>query len=159
LAYPPAIQALLSADLIIVGPGSLFTSILPNLLVPDIGAAIKASRALKVFITNVATQPGETDSFNCSDHLQVLERHVGYNLFDLVVCNCRKEGTLPADVNWIENDSGVLERYQSYSADLIDVEQPWRHDSLKLAKVIMDLFYERTGPLAVHEDFMIERAR
>lgn len=159
LAYPPAIQALLSADLIIVGPGSLFTSILPNLLVPDIGAAIKASRALKVFITNVATQPGETDGFNCSDHLQVLERHVGYNLFDLVVCNCRKEGTLPADVSWIENDSGVLERYQSYSADLIDVEQPWRHDSLKLAKVIMDLFYERTGPLAIHEDFMIERAR
>src|SRR5512133_43890 len=60
LAFPPAVQAILSADLIIVGPGSLFTSILPNLLVPDLAEAIKASRATKFYICNVATQTGET---------------------------------------------------------------------------------------------------
>ena len=63
LAYPPAIQAILSADLVLIGPGSLYTSILPNLLVDDITEAIKSSRALKFYVCNVATQPGEDRSF------------------------------------------------------------------------------------------------
>jgi uncharacterized cofD-like protein len=86
-AFPESIQAILAADLIVVGPGSLFTSILPNLLVPDIAAAISASRALKIYVCNVATQPGETDGFTCGDHVRVIEEHVGSGLFDIVVAN------------------------------------------------------------------------
>ncbi|NIN68394.1 MAG: hypothetical protein GTO63_27540, partial [Anaerolineae bacterium] len=59
-AYPEAIHALLNAEMIVVGPGSLYTSVLPNLLVPDISQAIKSSRAFRVYVCNVATQPGET---------------------------------------------------------------------------------------------------
>jgi len=70
-AYPEVIQSVLSADLIVIGPGSLYTSILPNLLVKDITSAIKASQALKIFVCNVATQAGETEGFSCGDHLRV----------------------------------------------------------------------------------------
>ena len=77
LAFPPTIQALLNADIIIIGPGSLYTSLMPNLLVPDIAEAFKASRALKFFVSNVATQPGETDGFNCGDHVYTVEKVIG----------------------------------------------------------------------------------
>ena len=63
-------QAILSADLIVVGPGSLYTSLLPNLLVPDLAEALRVSRALKFYVCNVATQPGETDGFDCCDHVR-----------------------------------------------------------------------------------------
>ena len=72
-ANPEAIRAILNADLIVVGPGSLFTSVLPNLLVDGIRQAIAVSSALKVYVCNVATQHGETDSFEVSDHFRVLE--------------------------------------------------------------------------------------
>ena len=65
-AYPPTVQAILRADLILVGPGSLYTSMLPNLLVPDLGEALRVSRALKFYVCNVATQPGETDGFTAT---------------------------------------------------------------------------------------------
>jgi uncharacterized cofD-like protein len=71
-AFPDAVQAILSADLIVIGPGSLYTSLLPNLLVPDITAAIRSSRALKIYVCNVATQPGETEHFTCGDHLMAI---------------------------------------------------------------------------------------
>ena len=79
-AFPPAIQALLNADLIIAGPGSLYTSILPNLLVKEIVAAIRASQAKKIYICNVATQPGETDHYTLADHVQAIDEHT--NLTD-----------------------------------------------------------------------------
>ncbi|MBL8056035.1 MAG: YvcK family protein, partial [Anaerolineales bacterium] len=69
-AYPGAIRALLEADLIVLGPGSLYTSLVPNLLVPDLAAAVKASRALKVYVCNTATQPGETDGYSLLDHVE-----------------------------------------------------------------------------------------
>jgi uncharacterized cofD-like protein len=67
-AYPETIQAVLSADLIVIGPGSLYTSLLPNLLVHDLAEAVQASKALKLFVTNLATEPGETDHFTCGEH-------------------------------------------------------------------------------------------
>jgi len=66
-AFPQAIQAILAADLIVIGPGSLYTSILPNLLVPDIAEAVRASRALKLFVCNVATERGETTGYTAGD--------------------------------------------------------------------------------------------
>ncbi len=146
-AFPPAISAVLNADLIIIGPGSLYSSLLPNLLVRDLAEAVRASQALKFFICNVATERGETDKFNCLDHVKSVESHVGPHLFDLVLCNNHFEGNLGEDVDWVRMDQELTEHASIYCADLIDTAYPWRHDSKRLSKTSMDLFYERTGPL------------
>jgi uncharacterized cofD-like protein len=146
-AYPGVIQAILAAELIVIGPGSLFTSILPDLLVPDITSAIRASRALKIYVCNVATQPGETEGYTCDDHVRVLEEHVGGGFFDLVVSNNSYEGKLPEGVEWVRVGDGFDDVHSVYRADLVDMQQPWRHDSKKLAQVLMNLYQERTGPL------------
>src|SRR5512135_1636830 len=101
-AYPQVIQAILASELIVIGPGSLFTSILPNLLVPDIVAAIQASKALKLYVCNVATQPGETDGYTSEDHIKVLNNHVGGLIFDIIVMNNKYEGKLPAGTEWVK---------------------------------------------------------
>jgi uncharacterized cofD-like protein len=146
-AYPQVIQAILAAELIVIGPGSLFTSILPNLLVPDIAAAIQSSRALKIYVCNVATQPGDTEGYSCEDHVKVLNEHVGGTFIDIVVVNNQYEGQLPTGVEWVKTVPETESEYPNYRADLVDVVQPWRHDSSKLARVIIDLYQERTGPL------------
>src|SRR5579872_1987387 len=84
---PEAAQAILNAELIIVGPGSLYTSILPNLLVEGMVEAIKASPALKLYICNLAAQPGETEGYTVDDYLRVIREHAGANLFDFVLVN------------------------------------------------------------------------
>jgi uncharacterized cofD-like protein len=146
-AYPQVIQAILASELIVIGPGSLFTSILPNLLVPDITAAIQASRALKIYVCNIATEPGETEGYTCTDHLKVLNDHVGGGIFDIVVANNQYEGQLPPDTGWVRSIPETETEYPIYRANLVDDTRPWRHDSSKLAQAIMDLFQERTGPL------------
>ncbi len=146
-AFPPSLQAILAADLVVVGPGSLYTSLLPNLLVPELLSALKVSRAYKIYVVNVATQRGETSGYQVSDHLAVLEEHVGENLFDMVVCNNCYERALPNGVEWVKVE-GSASKYPIYGADLVDEDQPWRHDPTKLAQVLMDLLYERTGPLS-----------
>lgn len=152
LAFPPALQAILNADLIIIGPGSLYTSILPNLLVPDLAEAIRASRAMKFYICNLASQPGETDHYTCGDHVKTVEKYLGEGILDTVVCNGNFDGELPETVNWIQPEPELNQSHPIYQADLANKENPWRHDSNKLAQVIMDLFYERTGPLASRDE-------
>jgi uncharacterized cofD-like protein len=147
LAYPPTIQALLSADIIIVGPGSLYTSIIPNLLVPDIAEAIRASRGLKFYVCNVATQPGETDGYSCGDHVKTIEKEIGKGLFDVVICNDNCNGHLPDDIEFVCVEENLNQDYPVYSANLSDPSLPWRHDSTKLASAIFDLYNERTGPI------------
>jgi uncharacterized cofD-like protein len=146
-AYPQVIQAILAADLIIIGPGSLFTSILPNLLVPDIVAAVQASRGLKLYVCNVATQPGETDGYDCQDHIKVLNDHVGDLIFDIIVVNDKYEGQLPEGTEWVKTLPESESEYPIYRTDLVDQTQPWRHDATRLARAVMDLYQERTGPL------------
>jgi uncharacterized cofD-like protein len=145
-AYPQAIQAILSADLIVTGPGSLFTSIIPNLLVPDIADAIRASKALKLYVCNVATEPGETDQYSSQDHIRALENHAGGGLFDIAIVNNNFLGNLPQNVDWVCMGEEPDESYLIYQNDLIDQEFPWRHDGDKLAQVVIDLLEERTGP-------------
>lgn len=146
--FPPVINALLSADIIVVGPGSLYTSLLPNLLVPDLLSSIRASRAVKVYVCNIATQEGETDAFTASDHLRVLESHVGGDVFDVILCNTNYSGALNSTSVWVRADDEILADERAYTADLADNSHPWRHDSVKLAQTIMNLYNERTGPLA-----------
>ncbi len=90
-----AIEAIKEADAILVGPGSLYTSILPNLIVPNISQTILDSTAVKIFICNVMTQPGETDDYSVSDHLEAIHQHVGHHLFDYVIVN---NGEIPTQV-------------------------------------------------------------
>lgn len=146
-AFPPVIRAILNADMIVIGPGSLFTSLLPNLLVRDVMAAVRNSSALKVFVCNIATQAGETQTFSCYDHVRALEEHVGEDLFDIVLCNDNYDESLADVSNWVMADEKSRSDVRLYTANLVDSDHPWRHDSLKLAQVLMDLFYERTGPL------------
>ncbi len=103
-AYPPAIQAVLAADMIIIGPGSLYTSILPNILVRDLLEAIHSSRAVKMFVTNIATQPGETDKYGSSDHIHALEDLIGFELVDVIVCNSCYDGEFEGKVQWVHVD-------------------------------------------------------
>jgi uncharacterized cofD-like protein len=150
LPFPPTLQAILNADLIIIGPGSLYTSIIANLLVPDLVDAIHASKGCKFYICNVATQAGETEGYACEDHIRAIEHHIGSNIFDVIVANNRYEGVLPAGIDWVRiKDS---HRVNIYQTDLLDMDNPWRHDSAKVAKTIMELYLERTGPLSSKED-------
>jgi len=146
-AFPQAIRALLSADVIVIGPGSLYTSLLPNLLVPDLADAIRASRALKLYICNVATQVGETEGFSCNDHISAIEEHAGKRLFDIVLVNNKCDIQLPGSIEWIEIDQDLNTYYAVYSDDLVDPIMPWRHNGEVLSRVIIDLLEERTGPL------------
>lgn len=141
-AYPPALRAILDADLVIIGPGSLFTSVLPNLLVDDITNAIRASNALKIYVCNVATQPGETDGFNLSDHVQAIERHVGPDLFAMVLANQNLGPPLSANptLTQIPPTSPPGARYQVVTADVVDEQRLWRHDPGKLAHVLMAIY-------------------
>jgi uncharacterized cofD-like protein len=84
---PEACEALLRADVIVAGPGSLYTSILPPLLVPDVHTAIRASRAMRILVGNLMTEPGETDGYSILDHVLTIERHLGAQLFDYVIYN------------------------------------------------------------------------
>jgi len=146
-AFPPVIKAILNADVIVAGPGSLYTSILPNLLVHDLLSAMQISRAVKIYVCNIATQTGETDAFTCYDHVRALEGHVGEDLFDIILCNDNYTGEIGSS-QWVRADEKMLSDSRTYCSDLVDDGHPWRHDSLKLAQVIVDVFNERTGPLS-----------
>ena len=146
-AFPPVIQSILSADMIVVGPGSIYTSILPNLLVPDLLSAFQSSKALKILVCNIATQDGETDQFTSSDHVDTLELNLGEKAFDVIICNNNYIAVESNGVKWVQIDEKRMADDRTYCADLLDNENPWRHDSAKLAKALIDLLYERTGPL------------
>jgi len=140
-AYPDAVRALLKADLIVAGPGSLYTSVLPNLLVLDVARAIAASRALKVYVCNVATQRGETDGYSVGDHVAALEAHVGQGLFPVVLANDNMDVDLnaPLGVKLVPVGFPPDARYRVITADLVDPAHPWRHDSHKLAQALLRL--------------------
>ena len=84
---PKVLQAVADADILVVGPGSLYTSVLPPLLMEGFAEAIAASNAVRIYIANLMTQPGETDGFSVADHLNVLRQHVGRDLFDFAIVN------------------------------------------------------------------------
>jgi uncharacterized cofD-like protein len=146
-AYPPVIKAILNADMIVVGPGSLFTSLLPNLLVQDLLGAVRASRAVRVYVCNIVTQAGETDDFSCYDHVRALEEHVGDRVFDVLLCNDNFKGQLNEGDQWVPIDDRTRHDYRSHFADLIKDGQPWRHDPVKLAGALNEILAEFTGPL------------
>ena len=149
-AYTKSVNVILDADLVVIGPGSLYTSIIPNLLVKGIADALRATSAYKVYICNVATQPGETGNFNVADHVLALEKHIGRGVFQAVLAN----NTYPSEnagrntfyVEGVPTNHEILQRYEVRYTDLTDEERPWRHDPQKLARAILSLNYaEKTG--------------
>ncbi len=137
---PEAAQAILSAELIIVGPGSLYTSIMPNLLVEGMVEAIKASPALKVYICNLAAQRGETDGYGVDDYLRVIREHVGADLFDFVLVNTNLSHAPTggqSQVVFRSADSNKHPEVRFIAADVVNVKLPSHHDPDKLARTIM----------------------
>jgi uncharacterized cofD-like protein len=141
---PEAEQAILDAELIIVGPGSLYTSILPNLLVDGMVEALRATPAVKVYVCNVATQPGETSGFTVSQHLDAIEAHVGGNLFDYVVVNSNYQLPMPpsaveAGISRVvfDRDRAAQRPVHYILADVVSPRVSTHHDPDKLARVIM----------------------
>jgi uncharacterized cofD-like protein len=142
--YPGSVEAILNADMVVLGPGSLYTSILPNLLVPDIANALRATPAYIVYICNVATQPGETDGYTVAEHVMALEELTGRGVFQAVVAN-NAYPTPPPESNTnyvmsVAQNHHVLQRYEIFYTDLTDNERPWRHDPAKLSQSLMALY-------------------
>lgn len=146
-AYPEALRAILDADFVVVGPGSLYTSVLPNLLVEDLSRALIATRALKVYVCNVATQRGETDNYTVRDHVEALIRHLPENPFHFVLANDKLGADIPA--HWrvsqvtFSAEDAEIEGTGVVQADVIDPQNPLRHDSKKLAQALMRLYYDK----------------
>mgnify|MGYP001380122140 CR=1 FL=1 len=144
---PDAVQAIREADCILIGPGSLYTSIMPNLIVPKLAEAIVASRALKIFVCNIMTQPGETDDYSVSHHLDAIEAHIGHHIFDYVIVN---SGEIPPEVQLRYAEQGarpvrldlaeVTRRGSRVIADhLVQYQTYLRHDAAKLSDHIYRL--------------------
>jgi uncharacterized cofD-like protein len=147
-ALPEALEAIGFADLILVGPGSLYTSIIPNLLIEKVVQAIKRSRATCVYIANLMTQPGETQHYSVADHIRAIYEHTGKDLFDFVVINrsrvpssllrrYRAEYAEPVDPSYDELDRMKL-RY--VTGDLLHDRGVVRHDQRRLARLLLDQF-------------------
>lgn len=166
---PDALKAIAQAEVVVLGPGSLYTSIIPNLLIPGVAEALQRSNALKIYVCNIMTEPGETDEYTVSQHVKALLDHAGPGIVDLVV------------VNNAPVSRGMLAKYEEEGAqqvrldlrelnrlgiDLVQVNlvsegtDYVRHDPERLAKVIGQLFLERGGtPERTPWDFFLLRQR
>jgi uncharacterized cofD-like protein len=143
---PEAALAIMNAELVVVGPGSLYTSILPNLMVPGMVRTIKESPALKVFVCNVASQHGETDGYNVSDYLRVLHDHVGENLFDFVLVNANLNHLPTGGQTQVmfdyQNAARSSPRVRFIAGDLVNIRIPSHHDPDKLARLLIKRVWE-----------------
>jgi uncharacterized cofD-like protein len=148
LPLPEALSAIRAADVITVGPGSLYTSILPNLLVSRVADSIGNSDATKIFVCNLMTQPGETDGYTAAQHLETVREYAPQMHFDFVVVNDRKitaeqaaryaaDGAQQIGDEDIVLDSACANVTELVRADLLDDDEKVRHNSERLARVVM----------------------
>ena len=153
-AHPEAVRALLEADMIVLGPGSLYTSVLPNLLVEGIRRSLIASPAVKVYVCNVATQPSETDGFSVADHVAAIEEHVGKNLVHYVLANDNLSDAIPraARSQPVKVDEALNNGIRLVTTDVISEENRYHHDSKKLAQALMRIYYERNHMRAIPQE-------
>src|ERR1700738_2311280 len=139
-AQPEAVRAILEADLVVLGPGSLYTSVVPNLLVEGIAKALLQSDALKIYVCNVATQPGETDGYDVEAHVAALVHHMPgqVNPVDAVIATRHPRDSVPqADVTLVTRTSTEASRPSILVEDVVRDDHPLRHDPEKLALVLM----------------------
>jgi uncharacterized cofD-like protein len=153
---PETLAAIEAADLITLGPGSLYTSLIPNLLVHGIPEAIRQSRAVKVFVCNLMTQPGETRSYTASQHLRALDDHAGHNLFDFAILNTvelsrrlrRRYAAERAEP--VAHDLAEVRALgvEPVMASLLVEDHVARHNSERLAQLLLGLATRRPPPSA-----------
>jgi len=160
---PPSevLKVLTEADLIVLGPGSLYTSVIPNLLVEGVADAIRGSSAPKVYVCNVMTQPGETDGYTAADHLEALHRHVGGRLVDYAIVNVappnrllgkyEREGAHPVKPDMPRLRSLGVE---PIPANLMNEDALVRHDPVVLAESILEVIarHRQSGESAAVPD-------
>ena len=147
-ACQDALDAIGEAEIIVIGPGSLFTSLLPSLLLAEIRAALAATPALVIYVCNVATQSGETDGFDLADHVEALERHTALGIVDVVLANNRTAATTIGD----GRRESVRLRWPPAGPrparlvldDIVDPASPIHHDPERLAAAILRIA-EREG--------------
>ena len=145
-AHADAILAIQEADLLILGPGSLFTSIVPNLLVRNIANAVAGASALKMYVCNVAGEPGETEGYSVVDHLNVIRHYAGESSVVLVIANSNFSQADEQDKFVLITSKARWEDKVTYvSADVIDDTNPSRHDSVKLALAIIQAYQKNRG--------------
>jgi uncharacterized cofD-like protein len=151
---PKALEAIEEADLILLGPGSLYTSILPNLLIPEIAHAIARSKAPRVYIANLMTQPGETSGYALADHLRAIRQHTSRRVIDWVVANrqpispevakrYRAQGAEPVGINL--KDLQKL-GYRVVLDNLLDEHGVIRHNSGRLSQLLFEEFLSPRHP-------------
>lgn len=151
-AYLPAVTAILEADLVVLGPGSLYTSVIPNLMVEGIAHALRHTPAEKVYVCNVATQPGETDNYGVVDHVRGIQRHLGDLPIDRIIVNSNLEpsetgikpewGVSAVEFNGLDEFEG---RLVVEPRDVVNPDFPLRHDPQKLARVLVELAQRMAG--------------
>lgn len=147
---PEVLEAISCADAIVLGPGSLYTSIIPNLLARDIVECIYASDAVKIYVANIMTQPGETEGYTVSDHIKALEEHAGKKIIDVVIANSghidqsyiekyAQDGAEPVNIDRDRIRPGI----KLVSHDLVAIEKGYiRHSSLEIARLVTKLAIE-----------------
>lgn len=152
--FENALFAIENADCILMGPGSLFTSVLPNLIIDKITESIKKSEALKIYVSNIMTQPGETDGFKLSDHINAISEHCDGVLFDFIIAN---NGVIPQEYyekykndgqDMVEIDlENIPEKIEIITEDFVQIKEGLlRHNTKKLAIVIMKLILKYVMP-------------
>ena len=148
---PEVLEAIGQADLILIGPGSLYTSILPNLLVSGVTGAIESSSAIRVYIANLMTQPGETDGYTLSDHVSAIYQHTKCKLFDWVVASnqpvppelAHRYGARGAEAVRVDLPALQSLGLRCLLDNLLDVDGVVRHDAARLSQLLVEEFVER----------------
>lgn len=148
LPLPESLQAIRTADVITIGPGSLYTSIIPNLLVQSVADAIGSARATRIFIGNLMTQPGETDGYDFDGHLEAIRKYAPQIHFDYAIANNRPISPEQAELYRADGAYQILTESSSIGgefepeieivhADLLDHSEMVRHDSKRLAEIVI----------------------
>jgi uncharacterized cofD-like protein len=149
MALKQAVDSIIEADVIVLGPGSLYTSVIPNLLVNGIVDAISKSRALKIYVCNIMTQPGETEGYTVSEHIKAINAHAGKPIIDFCIVN---KGKITDNIFKKYRDDGAEQVMTDFSKiknlgihiiekDLVKIHNNYvRHDPEKLAKAIIDVY-------------------
>ena len=141
-AYPSAVEAIREADLVVLGPGSIYTSIVPNLLVPGIERAVWETTAPTVYVCNVATEVGETDGYSVEDHLRALQSHSSEEIADYVIANGRIRALGPQFLGEpVGSDGTPIVHAILRLADLADQGHSVRHDADRLADEVMAVYF------------------
>jgi len=151
-ALNEALEAIMDADAIILGPGSLYTSVIPNLLVKDIRKALKDTKALKIYVSNIMTQEGETDGYSVADHIKAIFKHGGNGIIDYVATNTReindsiRERYLEKNAEPVKiNEKEIMDlNVKVVQGDFVTIKNGFaRHDPDKLAKFLMEIIMDK----------------